>query len=224
MLGAMRALTLCDGCLRHVRVADARCPFCDHPREASAEPPLELAPRALPRAVIATLGVTLSLAGCPSPAGVTTSEPPRSDPPRALPPRVDPHPVIVAPYGAPPPPPDARPVAPHATWRITVSDGVSMARRATTPFEVVAVNPYDVPVETHRERLSLRVNGQESAAFSLSFGNGVLPPNWATLPPRGEARDARNLLEALAPAPGEYLFELFHDGQRVAARRITVVP
>ncbi|MEZ4394856.1 MAG: hypothetical protein R3A48_27585 [Polyangiales bacterium] len=210
----MRALTLCDGCLRHVRVADARCPFCDRPREASAEPDLELAPRPLPRAVIATLGVTLSLAACPSRSGVTTSEPPRSDP----------HPVIAAPYGAPPPPPDARPVAPRATWRITVSDGVSMAQRATTPFEIVAVNPYGVPVETHRERLTLRVNGQESAAFSLSFGNGVLPPNWATLPPRSEARDARNLLEALAPAPGEYLFELFLDGQRVAARRITVAP
>ncbi len=73
MLAPMRALTLCDGCLRHVRVADARCPFCDRPREASAEPALELAPRPLPRAVIATLGVTLSLAACPSRSGVTTS-------------------------------------------------------------------------------------------------------------------------------------------------------
>lgn len=221
MLGAMRALTLCDGCQRHVRVTEDRCPFCDRARAAGADEPLTLTPRALPRAMIVALGATLSLTACPSRGGVT-GEPPRTDPPHTPPPRTAPHPVIAAPYGAPPPIERARP--PEASWRITVSDGVSMARRGATPFEVVAVNPYDVPVETHRERLTLRVNGQESAAFALSFGNGVLPPNWRTVPAHGEAHDARNLLEALAPAPGEYLFELYLNGRRVAARRITVVP
>jgi len=202
----MHALTLCEGCSRHVREADPRCPFCDTPRAATSTPPLEPAPRSLPRALIATLGVTLSAGAC-------------------QPQRVDPHTVIAAPYGAPPPPPtDAAPAAPQLSWMITLSDPISMAARSRTPLEIVARNLYDRPIDAHRERLTLRVNGQESAAFALSFSNGVIGPDWQTVPPRGTSRDARNLLEALMPAPGEYLLELFLDGRRVAARRVSVVP
>jgi hypothetical protein len=99
-----------------------------------------------------------------------------------------------------------------------------MAARSRTPLEIVARNLYDRPIDAHRERLTLRVNGQESAAFALSFGNGVMGPEWQTVPPRGVARDTRNLLEALMPTPGEYMLELFLDGRRVAARRVTVTP
>jgi hypothetical protein len=197
----MHALTFCEGCSRHVREADPRCPFCDAPRAATTSPPLEPTPRSLPRALLATLGVTLTVGACQS------------------------HPVIAAPYGAPPPPPtDAAPVPPQLSWFITLSDPIAMAARSRTPLEIVARNLYDRPIDTHRERLTMRVNGQESAAFALSFGNGVMGPEWQTVPPRGTARDARNLLEALMPTPGEYLLELFLDGRRVAARRVTVTP
>ncbi|MFO0627099.1 MAG: hypothetical protein U0325_15935 [Polyangiales bacterium] len=212
----MHALTLCAGCSRHVRESDPRCPFCDAPRVATASPSLEPAPRALPRALVATLGMTLSVGAC---QGRPT--PPLTPPP----PRTEPHPVIAAPYGAPPPPPtDAAPAPPQLSWFITLPDPIPMAARARTPLEIVARNLYDRPLDTHRERLRLRVNGQESASFALSFGNGVMGPDWQTVPPRGTSRDARNVLEALMPTPGEYMLELFLDGQRVAARRVTVTP
>jgi hypothetical protein len=214
----MHALTLCEGCSRHVREADPRCPFCDAPRATTTSPPLEPAPRNLPRALVATLGVTLTVGACQSPGSTAAAQTP---PPR----RVEPHPVIAAPYGAPPPPPtDAAPAPPQLSWFITLSDPIAMAARSRTPLEIVARNLYDRPIDAHRERLTLRVNGQESAAFALSFGNGVMGPEWQTVPPRGVARDTRNLLEALMPTPGEYMLELFLDGRRVAARRVTVTP
>ncbi len=217
----MHALTLCEGCSRHVREADPRCPFCDTPRAATTSPPLEPAPRSLPRALIATLGVTLSVGACQSPGTTATPQTPQT--PQT--PRVEPHTVIAAPYGAPPPPPtDAAPAPPQLSWTISLSEPIAMAARSRTPLEIVARNLYDRPIDTHRERLTMRVNGQESTAFALSFGNGVMGPEWQTVPPRGTARDARNLLEALMPAPGEYMLELFLDGRRVAARRVSVVP
>jgi hypothetical protein len=211
----MHALTLCEGCSRHVRESDPRCPFCDAPRAASTPPPQELTPRSLPRALIATLGVTLSVGACQSPGTTATPQTPR----------VEPHPGIAAPYGAPPPPPtDAAPAPPQLSWRITLSDPIAMAARAHTPLLIVAQNHFDRPIEAHRERLTLRVNGAESAAFTLSFGNGVMGPEWQAVPPRSTVRDARNMLEALMPTPGEYMLELFLDGRRVAARRVSVVP
>jgi hypothetical protein len=65
----MSTLSPCEGCGRHVRTADARCPFCDLPRSTLAR----IATAAVGVAIAAT--TTVTLAACYGPA------PPRPQPP-----------------------------------------------------------------------------------------------------------------------------------------------
>ena len=110
--------------------------------------------------------------------------------------------MIAAPYGAPPPPPtDAAPAPPQLSWFITLSDPIAMAARSRTPLEIVARNLYDRPIDAHRERLTLRVNGQESAAFALSFGGRPMVTTSFTTDAPGGFTDAQVAhLLALRPA------------------------
>lgn len=209
----------CWGCARHVREADARCPFCGAARAADrALPALPPAPRALSRACLTALGATLTLGACHE---RSTGAPSQVS---VAPPRVAPHPGIAAPYGAPPPPGDAGPIVRAPVWRVTLPDPIPMAARATTPLEISASNLYDTPVPSGRDRVTMRVNGAPSPALDLAFGNGVRTRDWDVVPPHATARDQRMMLETLMPAPGEYFIELFLDGRRVAGRRVTVTP
>lgn len=118
-------LVPCDGCLRHVRAGDARCPFCGAP--VSARPPDRPATASrrgnLTRAAIFYLGASV--------ASACGGELPREEPiaqPYGAPPDPDPDPdpesppetedergAIAAPYGAPPQPePDPDPLPPEA--------------------------------------------------------------------------------------------------------------
>ena len=136
------------------------------------------------------------------------------------------HPSIVAPYGAPPDPTWAErpPAVRWLRWLVTVRGTIAMAARATTPLEISATNQGPEVVRPERGRLRLLVNGAPSPAFDLAFNNGVMEPEWIALPPGRMVRDTRTLLEALLPAPGEYLLVLEWDGHRVAGRSVTVTP
>jgi len=138
------------------------------------------------------------------------------------------HPVIAAPYGAPPPlDVGARPrvqVPTAASWLVTLPDPITMAMRARIPLEIVASNLSDSAIDPGRGRIRFRVNGESSPVLDMAFGNGVMLPHWESLPPHATVRDQRMVLETIMPTPGEYLVELTIDGQRVAARRVTVVP
>lgn len=215
----MTAMSPCRGCARHVRDADDHCPFCGAAREADgASPALPPAPRARSRAWLTALGATLTLGACREHAtGVPSSV-------SVAPPREAPHPLIAAPYGAPPPPDDTGPIVRAPVWHVTLPDPIPMAARATTPLEISARNLYDTPVPSGRDRVTMRVNGAPSPALELAFGNGVRAPDWDLVPPHATARDQRMVLETIMPAPGEYFIELFIDGRRVAGRRVTVTP
>lgn len=211
----MIPLMTCEACSRHVRVTESRCPFCGAPREPEGPSSLPPLARPMSRAVIAALGASLSLAACrarTSGAAETVS---------VEPPREPPHTTIVAPYGAPP---DPTPRPREASWLVTLPDPIRMAARASTPLEVSATNPYDTPVPSHRERVTMRVNGAAAPAFDRVFQQGDGGTVWGTVPAGAAARAQFMILEALMPSPGEYFVELYLDGRRIAGRRITVVP
>ncbi len=204
----MTPLTQCEGCARHVRVIEARCPFCGRARGAETVPaPMTETPRGLSRALLTTLGVTLSLVACQGRGQAS-----------------QPHPIVAAPYGAPPPPQDAGSVASQAVWHVTLPSPIRMAARAQTPLEISVTNPGSSALDPGRGRMSFRVNGEPSPALDLAFHNGTFEPHWESLPPRATVRDQRNVLEAVMPTPGEYLVELLIGGRPVDARRVTVVP
>lgn len=216
------SLVVCGGCGRHVRASEARCPFCAAAVRVEEPPPAALPPGAS-RAFIAALGVSLSLGACQG--GATTAGPrTASDATRAT--QTEAHPTIAPPYGAPPDPQWAElpPAVRSLTWRVTLSNTIPMGARATTALVISATNASSAPVRPERERLRLRVNGEPSTAFDLAFNNGVAGAGWAELAPGRTARDERPVLEALLPAPGEYLLVLEWDGRRVAARSVTVTP
>jgi hypothetical protein len=210
-------LVVCVGCSRHVRSTDARCPFCAALVVAGDAPSLEL-PRGASRAALVALGASLSLTGCERGAALA-NPPPRADA------YVEAHPAIVAPYGAPPRPrPPLPPAVALLTWHITLSDGIRMGARSTTRLEISATNNSPGVVQPERDRLRLLVNGVPSRVFDLAFGNGVRVSEWSDLPAGRTVRDARMIVEALMPAPGEYRLVLEWDGHVVARRTVSVVP
>jgi hypothetical protein len=214
----MIPLSPCEVCARHVRVSESLCPFCGEPRRAGPRASLPEAPRGGSRAWLTALGATLAVEACQS----RTSG--AAQPVGPLPQQA-PHPVIAAPYGAAPPPPqDAGPEVRVPSWLVTLPDPIPMGARATTPLEISATNPYDAPIPSTRDAIRLLVNGVPSPVFDLAFGNGVRGPEWEMIPPRSTARDRRMIVEALMPAPGEYALELQIGGRRVAARRVRVTP
>lgn len=211
------ALLVCEGCSRHVRSDDRRCPFCDADVRADRPLPWVELPRGASRAAIFTVSATLALGACQGRGNSQAHDPDRR--------QTEAHPLIVAPYGAPPPPPtDAPPAVRQATWLVTISSPIAMAARATTPLQISATNYGPGPLNPQRERLRLRVNGEVSPAFDLAFNNGVVAAGWTEIAPNQTARDARNVVEALMPAPGEYMLALEWDGQVVARRSVTVTP
>ncbi len=211
-------LVVCVGCSRHVRSTDARCPFCEALVVTGDTPSLEV-PRGVSRAALVALGASLSLTGCERGAAL-------ADPPRRADAYVQPHPAIVAPYGAPPPPRTTpRPPAVELlTWHLTLSDGIRMGARATTRLEISATNNSPGVVRPERDRLRLLVNGVPSQVFDLAFGNGPRVNEWDDLPSGHVVRDARMIVEPLMPAPGEYRLVLEWDGHVVARRTVSVVP
>lgn len=217
----MIPLAQCDGCRRHVRVTESRCPFCDAPRAPSDASEVFASPRGLSRAVLIALGASLTGGAC---QGRTSgpAQPVAAHPVTAQP--VDPpHPVIAAPYGLPPPPEEVR-RGPEPAWFITLSDPISLRACATTPMVVRAQNSYDAPVLTHRERVVMKVNGAIASAFNRVFQETAAGPGWDSIPAHGSVRDERVMLGALITAPGEYFFELYLDDRRIAGRRISVTP
>ncbi len=211
-------LVVCVGCSRHVRSTDARCPFCAALVVTHDAPSLEL-PRGASRAALVALGASLTLTGCERGAALA-NPPPRADA------YVEAHPAIVAPYGAPPRP-RPTPLPPAVallTWHLTLSDGIRMSARATTRLEISATNNSSGVVQPERDRLRLLVNGVPSQVFDLAFGNGPRVNEWFDLPAGHVVRDARTIIEALMPAPGEYRLVLEWDGHVVARRTVSVVP
>lgn len=209
----MIPLSVCGRCARHVKVNEARCPFCGAGREAVAALATTPMPRGMSRALLVALGASVSLPAC------RTRTEGAAHPVSVEPARVDPHPTIAAPYGVPPDPNRV----PTPTWLITLPDPIAMSARATTPLIISAANAGETPLETHRDRVSLRVNGVVALGFDAEFHRDV-PDEWVTLAPHHTARDERRVLEALAPTPGEYLFELILDGRPIAGRRVYVGP
>ncbi|MFO0628987.1 MAG: hypothetical protein U0325_25660 [Polyangiales bacterium] len=83
------ALCPCPGCQRHIRVHDARCPFCDA-RVALAPPEPPALPRTS-RALLLAAGAAWALGGCDAPWISEAHADPMEEP------------VSMAPqYGAPP--------------------------------------------------------------------------------------------------------------------------
>lgn len=83
------SLCPCPGCQRHVRAAEARCPFCASPLTREASPTARL-PRAS-RAALLAAGAALALGGCDRPWISEAHADPMEEP------------VSMAPqYGAPP--------------------------------------------------------------------------------------------------------------------------
>ncbi|TAK31125.1 MAG: hypothetical protein EPO40_05770 [Myxococcaceae bacterium] len=213
------ALVVCERCVRHMRVDEPRCPFCGAAVPAVGTQALEL-PRGASRAVIAALGATLSLGACHG-RGEATVDATRAREPQ----RAESHPLIMAPYGAPPPPRDGLPPAVRdLQWFVTISSPITMGARATTPLEISARNHGAAAVRPQRERLRLRVNGELSPAFDLAFNNGTMLPAWSELPTGQVVRDVRPIVEALMPGPGEYMLALEWDGHVVSRRSVTVRP
>lgn len=62
----MERFRTCDECSRHVRVSEAKCPFCGHALEAAALAPVPRAPAQLSRAqrIALIAAVAGSIAGC----------------------------------------------------------------------------------------------------------------------------------------------------------------
>lgn len=117
----MAHLRPCDGCLRHVRANETRCPFCDHALAIDAHSPaatpsrLGRAARMAFGAAVATASLAAACGGgnkpaetsgsgtptggemadaAPAPTGEATAAPTASTPP--------PPPNEAKPYGAPP--------------------------------------------------------------------------------------------------------------------------
>lgn len=200
------ALVICARCDRHVRADERRCPFC-RAAVRVATPDVDVVPRGASRAALVALSASLALGACHS-RGPTESRP-----------------LIVAPYGAPPPPPqDVPPAVGSLTWFVTISSPITMAARATTPLEISARNSTQTPLRPERHRLRLLVNGEPSPAFDLAFNNGTMGPEWETLAPGQVARDSRPIVESLFTAPGEYMLTLEWDGHVVSRRSVTVEP
>lgn len=119
------SLMPCDACARHVVVTARACPFCGLPRAPGDAHPSPEAPRALPRALVAALGLSMAWTGCQST-----------------------HPTLAAPYGAPPTPQDAQSrVVSSATWHITLPSPIALAARARTPLEISATNPGEQAID-----------------------------------------------------------------------------
>lgn len=199
----MRALSLCEGCQRYVRETETRCPFCDAPRVPTGLAPLEAAPRSVSRAMLVTMGASLAISGC------------------------SPHPVIAAPYGAPPPDSREGPQAfvPNVAWRITLPHPITRDARAQTPLRIHMQNPADVPAETSLLLLTLLVNGQVSPQFAQAVAIALAQDSsLRTLPARGERELQLPIVEALLPEVGEYLLALQWNRQPVAVRSVTVRP
>ncbi|MEZ4406271.1 MAG: hypothetical protein R3A52_07340 [Polyangiales bacterium] len=204
--GLMRALALTLTC---ALTAACGAQVVRGGRDAStdATPDVDVVPRGASRAALVALSASLALGACHS-RGPTESQP-----------------LIVAPYGAPPPPPrDVPPAVGSLTWHLTISSPIPMSARAATPLQISATNDTSAPLRPERHRLRLLVNGQPSPVFDLAFNNGVTGPEWETLPPGQTARDSRTLVESLFTAPGEYMLTLEWDGHAVDRRSVTVEP
>ncbi len=112
----------CDACLRHVRVSETRCPFCD--AALAAAPRLPSVPSGV-RSRAAQIAIAATLIGCeepkppvaphestevadasPPPPAMTTTTPPAetatAPATTAPPPPPPPPPNLKKPYGAPP--------------------------------------------------------------------------------------------------------------------------
>ena len=97
------ALILCDGCGRHVRETENRCPFCGERRAASAvDIPLVEVSSPLSRAALVLAGA-MALGGCER-GGVGRDQSivqPYGAPPNPTPPDSGVEPAIAQPYGVP---------------------------------------------------------------------------------------------------------------------------
>lgn len=113
-------LTPCLECGRHVRAADASCPFCGAAH--AAPPPAPPTPARASRALLLAAGAALALSACDAPfVSVAHADP------------LDP--VSMAPqYGAPPdwdPPPPPRPVTDAG---VAPRADAGAPRRPTAPY------------------------------------------------------------------------------------------
>lgn len=189
-------LAPCPACHRHLRVDASVCPFCAAPVDARAttEARSRIAAH-VSRAAIIAMG-SLAAVGCSSPSASDGT--------------------IAQPYGAPPTP--AR-----LNWMLTPSESaIKMADRAKFRLTIAVTNTRNFVTDPERGSVSFKVNGQPAPAVDLAFQNGTQTPDWKELPPNNTATDARDIGEALFPAPGTYVIELVVDGDSVAQVSVTV--
>lgn len=102
---------------------------------------------------------------------------------------------------------------------------LSMRQRDSFVLRIVATNRGSGVTDTERDALALNVNGEDSMAFALAFGNGVREQRWSALPAGQSVSEERRGL-ALFDQPGDYEL-LLHRGERVFARvrvRVTAAP
>lgn len=76
-----------------------------------------------------------------------------------------------------------------------------------SPFEF---RPYD-----------LQVDGEESMALSLAFGNGVMAPRWSSLPAGESATDER-IGVAFVDAAGKHVISAHRGEEQLARVTVTV--
>lgn len=100
---------------------------------------------------------------------------------------------------------------------------LSMQQRDAFVLRVVATNRGRAATDTERDALALNVNGEDSEAFALGFGNGARDARWSALPAGQSVSEERRGL-SLFDEPGDYELML-HRGERVFARaRVRVTP
>lgn len=221
----------CERCARHVFADARRCPFCEAPlpeRVASDAPVPSL--RGMSRSAIIALGTTLALSECRSSRGGEESSiaQPYGVP---IPPQPDVQ-TIAQPYGVPIPPPDVTPpeapqIATGAVlgWELLGSaNPLTMSQRASFRLTVAVTNRGRGTADPGRDVLRFRVNGQDSMALDMAFGNGLRSTEWSRLPPGRRVTDARDMGETIFPRPGEYTLELVAGEQVVATLRVRVRP
>ncbi len=148
-------LVLCSGCARHVKAADAACPFCGAARAASMDAPDDDAPLRLSRSALLLAGVA-ALAACNT--ATLAPSPAYGAPPPSIPRDNEGH--VVAPiYGGPPPvflppsTPDASPASPvDAAAPVDASARPHRRHPAPPPNHAMPIPAYGVAPPPDRIR------------------------------------------------------------------------
>lgn len=99
---------------------------------------------------------------------------------------------------------------------------VTRQNRDSFRIEITAYNHGKETLNTHRNLLNVRMNGQPSGPFRLRWNQGAPDAKWSALGPGESVTEKRELTDFIYALPGDYNLELFHGSLLVARLRVTV--